>query len=583
MASTESLEERAQPARHVELTIIAQDPDVRDKQGRIIRARVRVPLARCEPGPRSPRFHVVDYDATTGELIWAADLSNGKAVLQDHFVDEPDEVLLRDPRFHAQQVYAVAARTLAAFEFALGRRLPWGFQGHQLHIVPHAFAEANAYYSKDDRALLFGYFPTEDGQQVLTCLSHDVVAHETSHAVLDGLRHRFLEPGLPDQAAFHEALADIVALLSVFSTSEVVEELLGKEAPGGRVSAKDVSQERLRAGPLFGVAEQMGHVLIQGRGALRQSATLRPGTEWIDDPVYEEPHLRGEILVAIMSDVLVRMWTERLTELIRHGNLNRTRAAEEGAKAAQHLLTMAIRAIDYLPPVEFEYGDFLAAILASDQEVAPDDEHGYRASLESAFEAFGITHRQRRLVVDLSVDSWVPRYHGLNFAAMRTDVDEVFRFMWENAAPLGINTSFYTHVETVRPSIRVGPDGLVVNEAVADYVQMLDLRGREFVDLAQKWAPPDSAREVTLPDGLDPQTPVRLIGGGTLIFDQFGRAKYHVRKPLEDAERQQRRLQYLIRAGQLDRAGRLGFSTGSSTGQAFAEMHIPATQAGQDW
>ena len=98
--------------------------------------------------------------------------------------------------FHAQQVYGTAARTLAAFETALGRRLPWGFGNHQLDLVPHAFAEANAYYSREDRALLFGYVPAEpSGEAVYTCLSHDVVVHETTHAVLDGLRRALPRAG----------------------------------------------------------------------------------------------------------------------------------------------------------------------------------------------------------------------------------------------------------------------------------------------------------------------------------------------------------------------------------------------------
>jgi hypothetical protein len=57
----------------------------------------------------------------------------------------------------------------------------------------------NAYYSPDKIALLFGYFPGERGDGggrgglVFTCLSHDIVAHETTHALLDGLHRRFQE------------------------------------------------------------------------------------------------------------------------------------------------------------------------------------------------------------------------------------------------------------------------------------------------------------------------------------------------------------------------------------------------------
>ena len=45
----------------------------------------------------------------------------------------------------------------AQFERALGRRLSWSFGGHQIKVAPHAFAEANAFYSPEnvDRVVTF--------------------------------------------------------------------------------------------------------------------------------------------------------------------------------------------------------------------------------------------------------------------------------------------------------------------------------------------------------------------------------------------------------------------------------------------
>ena len=89
--------------------------------------------------------------------------------------------------------YAIVMSTLARFEFALGRRVDWSFGGHQIKVVPHAFADANAFYSRQDEAIMFGYFQgTKD--TVFTCLSHDVISHETTHALLDGLRERYMDP-----------------------------------------------------------------------------------------------------------------------------------------------------------------------------------------------------------------------------------------------------------------------------------------------------------------------------------------------------------------------------------------------------
>ena len=133
-------------------------------------------------------------------------------------------------------VYAVVMDTLRRFETALGREIHWRpdrtQRGTPLHgllkIYPHAFQEANAFYDPKMRALVFGYFlaSAEDaginlpGQVVFTCLSHDIVVHETTHAILDGIREHFNDPTGPDAPAFHEGFADIVALLQNFSFKE---------------------------------------------------------------------------------------------------------------------------------------------------------------------------------------------------------------------------------------------------------------------------------------------------------------------------------------------------------------------------
>jgi len=566
--------EAARRAR--KMTIVAQDPSVTDAAGRIVVAQVDVPVDLLEPGPRGHRFHVVDYDATSGVLRPPVDLRDPAAArperpwsYADRFAAHRPDKLVADPDFHAQNVYAIAARTLAAFELALGRRLSWAFGGHQLFLVPHAFSEANAYYAGDDRGVFFGYLELPEGR-VDTCLSHDIVAHEVTHAILDGLRPHLIEPGLPDQAAFHEAFADIVALLSVFSVGPLVETLLGKADARGRISSKGVTRAELERSALVGLAEQFGEATSGVRGsALRRSLELEPSDAWRSDLAFEEPHRRGEVVVAAVLRALVSMWAKRVAALVHGGGLDRARAAEEGAKAAKHLLQMTIRATDYAPAVELEFEDVVDALLVADRVVAPDDPHGYRESAAAAFAAFGIVPPAER-IVDLGAAPLL--YEGLNFTALRSDPDEVFRFVWQNAELLGIERGYHLRVEAVRPSVRVGPDGLVVHEVVADYVQTLNVKAAQGRRLG-----------VGLPQDLDPKTELQLWGGGTLIFDQFGMAKFHQRKPLEDWERQTRRLDYLVRHGFFDTRGRLGFSLGEPLGMRFAEFHQPNTRAGEDW
>ena len=585
------------PSRTHLMTIVAQDPSVGGERG-MLRASVPVPADRLEPGPRSHRFQVIDYDATARVLLPPATLApgtwqspGGGGAEHDPFWERSDTALLSDPAFHAQNTYAIAARTLAVFESAIGRRLNWGFLGHELYLVPHAMAEANAYYADDVRAILFGYMPARvrratrngpglriarsghlDPDAIYTCLSHDVIAHETTHAVLDGLRPRFLMPGLPDQPAFHEGLADIVALLSVFSMPEVVRSLLGHADLAGRIADRSVSDQDLKKNALFTLAEQVGSALKDERGsALRDSITLRPSTRWASNPRYNEPHFRGEILVWIILETLAGIWRKRLEDISFAGSVSLARAAEEGATAAQHLLGMCVRAIDYLPPVEFEFPDFLAALLVSDAEIVPDDKHGYRVAVRDAFARWGIADADDH-IADLSRSGLTAVYRNLSYTALRSDTDEVFRFIWENLELLQIDPRFYIHVEHVRPSVRVGPDGIVVAETVAEYIQFLE------------GTPGALSRAIGLrvPGAVQPGTRVRVLGGGTIVFDEFGRAKYHHRKDIRDTGRQHRRLSYLVGNGLFDDKA-LGVSDGMPAGQRFAILHQPDANRKETW
>jgi len=209
-------------------------------------------------------------------------------------------------------------------------------------------------------------------------------------------------------------------------------------------------------------------------------------------------------------------------------------------------------------------------VLTADEVVAPDDKHGYRTALKKQFAAFGITRPNER-IVDVTLGR-EPTYGRMNFTILRSDRDEVERFLWENADVLKIERDWQTRVQFVRPSVRVGPDGLIVSEVVADYVQQLQLEAREARKLG-----------VTIPKSVKPATVLELWGGGVMVFDQFGRAKLHQRKPLSDWKRQSRRLAYLANHGLSDSKGRFGFTTSTPRGQRFAALHADKARTAEDW
>jgi hypothetical protein len=552
------------------MTMLVQDPSVRIA-GKLVFQQVDLVYEDLAPGPTGYRVKVVDYDASADVLYTpfepAADVDG---VPQDKYAYTGpaadtkaykawEQALLADPEFHAQNVYVIVMRTLAVFEFALGRRVAWGFEGHQLHVAPHAFMDANAYYSEDAKALLFGYFNSATtNKPVYTCLSHDIVAHETTHALLDGVRDGFTTPSTPDQAAFHEGFADVVALLSVFSLSQAVELAL----TGGKpvklensirlIASARVSAEAVIGSMLLGLGKEFGASLDdEGVRAdcLRRSARIEPDPTLLSSEEYEEPHARGEVFAAAMLRSFVAMWCSRIGQLgtFKGNTYNLDVVIEEGARAASHLLTMAIRALDYCPPIDLTFDAYLSALLTADAEVAPDDTRfGYRPLLRETFAGYGIVPPEHG--ADPDTGYWIPFsqdadivYQRNHAANMLYDKEEVFRFLWENRRTLDIDERGYLRICSVRPSVRQSPDGFFLRETICEYIQVCDIFGAEA----------KSNLGVERPQGMPSTQRITAYGGGIIVLDQFGRIKYHIEHRLDDAERQSARLEYLWRTGQL--------------------------------
>lgn len=585
------------------------------------------------PGPVNDYLEVIDVDPVSGQFYDPVDLNHPYVLAQDGLA--PSE---GDPRFHQQMVFAVAMKTIRAFERALGRRMFWaplkkatGYEPvKRLRVYPHALREPNAYYSKQKVALLFGYFRSmardAGASWVFTALSHDVVVHETAHAVLDGLHRRYAEPTSVDSLAFHEAFADIVALLSHFTLTEAVEAEIA--ANGGRFDQRTL---------MTGLARQFGRATGRG-GALREAIDDKLGGE--PDPGaldgLTEPHARGAVLVAAVFEAFLTIYQRRSADLVRLAGVRTSdgtdpqstqapplhpdlvgRLVREATKSADHVLRMCLRALDYLPPVDVRFGEFLRAIVTADTDLVPFDPHGYRIAMIEAFRRRGIVpegclslapdsllwegdssvppltisdlpslnleyipqrekaaavaEENRRLVQkwlmtedDPATDAAWQTICGVLFRAGLGDELDLHSVL--NWSPEGRSKEVRRHpnveVHSVRTTRRAGPDGQDVRQLVIEVTQ----RRRGFFDPGQQ-AREEGFRESPAPPDFT------FRGGATLIFDMFtGKLRYTVRKRISSDKRLRTQREYLLERA----AGQLGMAY-SGAGQAgkepFAMVH----------
>jgi hypothetical protein len=560
------------------LWIYASDPaDVGLRQPLL---RVDVPYEPLEPGPAGFLF-AVEHGPIRDDLRKLLDWSKDRV---DKYAAQPLELdklsvaigagltpTTGDPRFAGQMAYAVCQQIYEVFRRALGRNPCWGpwvsdrldrGERPQLRIIPCSFNDANAFYDPGKGTLEFGYFtadPTNSafvlpGGLVLTALSRDIVAHELTHAILDGMRSEFMRDTHLDVGAFHEAFADLVALFQHFTHQELVEQAIA-DARG------DVNTDLL-----LGLGRQFGEAINgPAGGALRRAlargegpdSEIKPEGRYYPNKPREE-HDRGSILVAAVFEAFVRVYkrhTEGLFRVVRAGRPRDTSdlsselvqlLAAAAQRVAEHFLRICIRAIDYCPPVDLRFGSYLRAVITADGDAVPSDPLGYRDGFIKAFRRRDITIEHVR---DLSEDSlqWKPpemadrRIPELAFSRLRfTDnglnqperreverrANALGEFIVGDPARLrefGLREPGGPYGEIVIQSIRfahrIGPDDIPRNDLVAEITQARRARGNTF------------------------------IGGATVLIGMDGNIRYVIRCRVDDVKRRREEMRHAGAAG----------------------------------
>lgn len=566
------------PYRRIRTYAVDPSFSTRLETASINEAALKVRWEDLEPGPSGEYLKIVDTDAA-GITYAPVDLNDPRLLAQDGC--KPAE---GNPAFHQQMVYAVAMTTIAHFEQALGRPVLWRSEINpqnyfddskfvrQLTVQPHALRQANAYYSPQKVGLLFGYFEASAddpgdhvaGSAVYACLSHDIIAHETTHAILDGMHSRFNEPTNSDVLAFHEAFADIVALMQHFTIPEILENEINRTR--GNLESESM---------LGSLAVQFGRA-IGGRGALRDAiGKVNDKGVWTRRPPnpaeYQTtltPHARGALLVAAVFDAFLAIYKTRTADLLRiytggtgvlhsgaiHPDLV-NRLAGEAAKTAGHVLNICIRAVDYIPPVDITFGEYLRGIITADSDLVQDDPFGYRVAFVEAFRRRGIYPRD---LDTLSVDTL--RWQGVDFAkpprqyktildqlrryadrcfyindrgdlfaatrkareALHETLKKIFAATPDFASTLGLDPSLGFEIHELRRCIRIGPDG--------------QHRPQIILALTQ-------SRPLPVEGSEEPQI---FRGGSTLIVDLSKPAiEYKITKRIDSDTRRQRTAAFL--------------------------------------
>ncbi|MGZ2488373.1 hypothetical protein ACVITL_006958 [Rhizobium pisi] len=402
-------------------------------------------------GPVSRRVAIIDIDPDTGMVSggtsFVAPKKGGK--LGRYLIKDPKDATAAD--FQQVSVFGAIMKTIAMFEEpdVLGRPLRWAFDGEQLLVVPRAGLMPNAFYHRDSRSLQFFFFEAPvDGKKttIYTCLSPDIVAHETTHAILDGIAPDLYDATSPQALALHEAIADLSAAIFAIRTRQLRLEVL-------KISGGDLKE----ATAFNEIALQFGTALAGSERPLRNLFNDCSFSDWGAPPEPNDPHDLSMVLSGALYRLPVKEHEETKQAIVAD-EAETEDAGSDGtappdndqaaelysasgkalAVAGDKFKRIVFRGLDYLPPGEISFADYGRALIAADTSSNPGD-HEARDCIIEEFVRRGIVTTAAELT---------PEPAGLTLPS-DLDLDLLIRSDW----------SAYQFAETHRKALMI-PDNV---------------------------------------------------------------------------------------------------------------------------
>jgi hypothetical protein len=343
----------------------------------LLEAYERPPQFRREAIPKTPNPIPIPIPVFVGSrfFIWKQDPAVGELGIRTVFIpslvhDGPTDTRIKTdlagttpvhanvnrdflfvsgtPEFDCAHAFAVVRETLTMYQRIRGAApLPWvwntGGNTAPLTVFPRAGVTANAFYSRGQQALkFFSFTPSGQTQEVFTCRSLDIVAHETGHAVLDGLRPGWLGGGPPQTGGLHESFGDLTALFLACAQLDQVEAAIAS------------SKANLHDKNLFlsALAEQFGSALGLPHGLRNADNDLKLSQ------VGNEVHAISQVFTGGIYDTLADIFVFEKNRQV--GTKDPARVLLE---VASNLAKLVLDALAAAPPVNATFADVVNQML----------------------------------------------------------------------------------------------------------------------------------------------------------------------------------------------------------------------------
>lgn len=310
-------------------------------------------------------------------------------------------------------------KTLSAFEEYRGSKIGWATRRDQLTVTPHEKEGRNAYYSRGGGGTAYFYDKSASLNTVVkTANATDVVAHETGHALLDGMRPGFFSTHDLETGAFHEALGDCAAMLVALRSPQNRE--LFMQQTGGDMRKHNVFSSLAEE---FGAAIHRDNADPNDDNRVYLRTTLNnfkytdpknlPPGRGDHDNMGAQVHSFSRLFSASFYDTLEAIYKQSMAE-----GQSPDQALQTAEKVAGPMLT---RAIDAGSPSRARYKELAMNMIASDKVL-----HGgkYSEGIKQVFlnreiltpaDVAALETRQNETLPSLQLPEGLSNVNSLNF------------------------------------------------------------------------------------------------------------------------------------------------------------------------
>lgn len=334
-------------------------------------------------------------------------------------------------------VFAAIMKTIGMFEHAdaLGRPIRWAFDAPQLLVIPRAGRWANAFYERDTHSLQFFWFenPNNPSDKIYTSLSLDIVAHETTHAILDGIIPSLYDSVSPQSLAMHEAIADLGAVIVALDSDALVDGVL-RQTGGSIACSTAFSSLAEECGSMMEDTSRLGYLrnLINHMNLDPADAENYVGST--------EEHDLSQVLSGALYKLMVDMHEDLKAGYRRQAGPDADIIPIAGKAigiARERFRRMLLRALDYVPIGDASFADYARAIIASDQVAYPDHPEESEC-IRDEFVRRKIVSNRSQLDVEVDEDAWKKALKGITVDNLRDSEWIAYQFAEKNRPLLSI-------------------------------------------------------------------------------------------------------------------------------------------------